>query len=90
MSNPEPHAPGAAETLESRVVAIVDQVRPYLQRDGGDVEFVGMEGKVVKLRLQGHCAGCPHAMMTLKSGIENFIREREPEVESVEAMGLTI
>lgn len=71
---------------EAKVRAALDEVRPMLQADGGDVEFVGIEGGVVKVRLQGHCAGCPMAEITLKRGIEARLKEVVPEVERVEAV----
>jgi Fe-S cluster biogenesis protein NfuA len=71
---------------EAKVRAALDEVRPLLQNDGGDVEFVAIEGKVVKVRLQGHCAGCPMAQMTLQRGIEVRVKALVPEVERVEAV----
>jgi len=90
MSKSENPTAASGDSLKERVAAALQEIRPYLQRDGGDVELVDVVDKVVKLRLQGACAGCPMSMMTLKNGIENFLREREPEVQSVEAVGLTI
>jgi len=57
-----------------------------LQRDGGDVELVGIDDSVVKVRLQGACKGCPMSQMTLKNGIEKFIKKEVPEVDRVEAV----
>ena len=71
---------------EAKIKAALEEVRPLLQADGGDVEFVGVEGNVVKVRLQGHCAGCPMAQMTLQRGIEVRLKEAVPEVERVEAV----
>ena len=67
-------------TLEEQVKAMLDALRPMLQQDGGDLEFVGMEGKTVTLRLTGHCGSCPYALMTLKQGIEAKLRELDPEI----------
>lgn len=67
-------------TLEEQVKAMLDALRPMLQQHSGDMEFVKMEGKVVTLRLVGHCGGCPYAMMTLKQGIEMKLRELDPEI----------
>jgi Fe-S cluster biogenesis protein NfuA len=61
-------------------------IRPKLQADGGDVELVSVDDGVVKVRLQGACKGCPMSQMTLKNGIERFIKERLPEVDRVEAV----
>ena len=57
-----------------------------LQADGGDVELVEVTGSIVKVRLQGACAGCPMSQMTLKNGIERILKEKIPEIESVEAV----
>lgn len=61
--------------FEDKVKEKLEDVRPALQEDGGDVKFVKSEGKTVFLELQGACAGCPMAQMTLKNGIENYLRE---------------
>ena len=72
--------------LEEQVKEMLDKLRPMLQADGGDLEFVKMEGKVVSLKLVGHCGSCPYAMMTLKEGVESRLRELDPKltVERVE------
>jgi len=70
-----------------KVQAALNKIRPMLQRDGGDVELVGVEGKIVKVKLQGACAGCPMSQMTLKNGIEKLLKEEIPEVEAVENVG---
>ncbi|HBC69286.1 MAG TPA: hypothetical protein DCZ56_02910 [Sutterella sp.] len=67
-------------TLEEQVKAMLDALRPMLQQDGGDLEFVKMDGKVVTLKLTGHCGSCPYAMMTLKQGIETKLQELDPEL----------
>ncbi len=71
-------------TLEERVKEALESIRPQLQRDGGDLEFVELndEGKV-SVRLTGACNGCPMATMTLKQGIEAFLKEEIPEVTEV-------
>jgi Fe-S cluster biogenesis protein NfuA len=75
------------DTFEQQVQAVIDTVRPYLQRDGGDVELVATENeKIVKVRLQGACSGCPGARMTLKMGIERLLKEKVPQVEEVIAV----
>lgn len=66
--------------LEEQVKAKLDELRPMLQQDGGDLEFVSMEGKTITLKLTGHCGSCPYAMMTLKQGIEAQLREIDPEL----------
>lgn len=71
--------------IEVRVKNALNQIRPYLQQDGGDVEYVDMTNEgVVMVRLTGHCGSCPHAMQTLKQGIETAIKRVIPEVKSVE------
>ncbi|MBQ0015730.1 MAG: NifU family protein [Bacteroidales bacterium] len=63
----------------------LEQIRPYLMQDGGDVEYVDMTNEgVVMVRLKGHCGSCPHAMQTLKQGIESAIKKAIPEVKCVE------
>lgn len=63
--------------MQEKVAKVIEEVRPMLQADGGDVELVEVDDSgVVKLRLQGACAGCPGAQMTLKNGIERMLREK--------------
>ena len=66
--------------LEEQVKQMLDELRPMLQQDGGDLEFVKMEGKTVTLKLVGHCGSCPYALMTLKQGIESRLQELDPEL----------
>jgi Fe-S cluster biogenesis protein NfuA len=69
---------------EEKVKKVLDKIRPQLQMDGGDVELIDIsDDGVVKVRLQGHCAGCVHAQQTLKLGIERAIKQFVPEVEKV-------
>jgi len=77
---------GQDKSKEERIKAILDEIRPYIQADGGDIEFVGLEGNVVNVRLRGACSGCPGARMTLKMGVEQRLREEIPDVEVVEAV----
>ncbi len=72
--------------MEEDVKKALDEIRPALQADGGDVEFVSMEDDVVKVKLKGACGGCPMATMTLKNGIEVVVKKRVPSVKSVEAV----
>lgn len=71
--------------LERRVVSALDEVRPYLESHGGDVELLGIDEGTVRLRLQGSCSGCPSSTMTLKLAIENAIHKSAPEIEDVVA-----
>ncbi|MFH1673567.1 MAG: NifU family protein [Pseudomonadota bacterium] len=72
--------------MKESVQAALDKIRPALQADGGDVELVGVEGNVVKVRLQGACKGCPMSQQTLKNGIEKFLMKEVPGVERVEGV----
>jgi len=65
------------------VERVLDELRPYLMADGGNVEIVELDGPVVKVRLQGACGSCPSSTMTLKMGIERKLRESIPEVTEV-------
>jgi Fe-S cluster biogenesis protein NfuA len=72
------------ELNPENVEAVLDELRPYLMADGGNVELVEIEGPVVRLRLQGACGSCPSSTMTLKMGIERKMRDMIPEVAEVE------
>lgn len=70
--------------MRKKVEEALEKVRPFLQRDGGDVELVDItEDGVVKVRLKGACHGCPGAMQTLKHGIERVLKQAVPEVKEV-------
>jgi len=71
-----------ALTLEN-VEKVLDELRPFLMADGGNVEVVELDGPIVKVRLQGACGSCPSSTMTLKMGIERKMRETIPEVSEV-------
>lgn len=72
----------SALTIEN-VERTLDELRPYLMADGGNVEVVEIDGPIVKVRLQGACGSCPSSTMTLKMGIERKLREAIPEVSEV-------
>ncbi len=72
--------------IETQVERALETIRPALQADGGDIELVGIEDKVVTVRLTGACSGCPMAQMTLKHGVEVRVRELVPEIERIEAV----
>jgi len=74
------------ESIKKRVQEALDEIRPQIQLDGGDVELVAVEEQTVKVRLVGHCAGCPMAAMTLKNGVEALIKHKVPEIQKVEAV----
>ncbi len=68
--------PQEKQDLEIKVKEVLNKIRPYLQNDGGDLRFVELtDDKVVYVELQGHCGSCPHAMMTLKQGVEQAVIE---------------
>ena len=70
--------------MKEKVKEIIEKVRPNLQADGGDVELVDVtEDGVVKVRLLGACKGCPMSQMTLKMGIEKYLKKQVPEVKEV-------
>ncbi len=74
------------ETLEltgDNVEKVLDEVRPYLISDGGNVELVEIDGLVVKLRLQGACGSCPSSTVTMRMGIERRLMEKIPEIQEV-------
>ena len=75
-----------SETIEKKVQKALDEIRPNVQADGGDIELVAVEKGVVKVRLTGHCVGCPMSALTLKQGIEAHLKNRVPEVVKVEAV----
>jgi len=72
--------------MNEKIKAALDQIRPALQADGGDVELVGIKDGVVSVKLTGACGGCPMATMTLKKGIERILKEKVPEVKEVVAV----
>jgi Fe-S cluster biogenesis protein NfuA len=72
--------------VEQEVKKALEEVRPHLQADGGDLDFVSIENNVVKVRLKGSCAGCPMSQMTIKWGVENYLKKKIPEIEAVEAV----
>jgi Fe-S cluster biogenesis protein NfuA len=70
--------------MKEKVQEVLEMIRPSLQADGGDVELVDVtKDGIVKLRLTGHCAGCPMSTMTLKNGIERILKQEIPEVKEV-------
>ncbi len=72
---------GSTTSMYDQVLEVLDKLRPFLQRDGGDVELVDVEEGIVKLRLVGACGSCPSSTITLKAGIERALLE---EVEGVQ------
>jgi Fe-S cluster biogenesis protein NfuA len=77
------------EVIERKVKNLIEQVRPYLQQDGGDIRFVEITAdNVVNVELTGACGSCPYSTMTLKNGVETTIRKAIPEIKSVEAINI--
>jgi Fe-S cluster biogenesis protein NfuA/nitrite reductase/ring-hydroxylating ferredoxin subunit len=77
------------QDLETRVVRALEEVRPYLQSHGGNVELLGIEGGVARVRMQGSCDGCPSSAVTLKLAIEEAVQKAAPDLEGIEAEGVT-
>ena len=69
--------------IYDKVKEVLDEIRPSLRADGGDVELIEVEDGVVKVRLKGACSGCPMSTMTLKLGIESQIKQKLPEIKEV-------
>ncbi len=69
--------------MKEQVEKVLNEIRPALQADGGDVDLVDVTNGVVSLKLTGACAGCPMSTMTLKMGIEKVLKEKIPEVKEV-------
>jgi Fe-S cluster biogenesis protein NfuA len=77
------------QELESKVRNVIEQIRPYLQADGGDISFVNItDDNTVNVELQGACGSCPFSRMTLKNGVEDAMKKAIPEIKSVEAINI--
>ena len=74
------------ETVNKIIEVLDTKIRPAVARDGGDIKFKSFENGVVKVQLQGSCSGCPSSLMTLKQGVQNFLKHYVKEVNSVEAV----
>jgi Fe-S cluster biogenesis protein NfuA len=72
--------------MKEKVEEAIGKIRPFLQRDGGDIELVEINEGVVKVRLKGACGSCPMSMMTLKMGVEKTLKEEFPEIKEVVAV----
>lgn len=73
--------------LKERVIEVLDKIRPFLQRDGGDIQLIDVqEDGVVKVKLTGACSGCPMSAITLKNAVESTLKQEVPEVKSVESV----
>ena len=69
--------------MKDQVQEVLNIIRPSLQADGGDVELVDVKDGIVSVKLKGACSGCPMSTMTLKKGIERFLKEKLPDVKEV-------
>jgi Fe-S cluster biogenesis protein NfuA len=74
------------ESVEKRVKDALDEIRPQIQADGGNIELVSIEKKIVKVRFCEALVGCPMSALTLKQGVERLVKSRVPEIDSVEAV----
>lgn len=75
------------QELENKVRNVIEQIRPYLQADGGDVEYVSLsDDNTVHVRLTGMCGNCPHSQITLKNGIQTAMVRAIPEIKAVESV----
>jgi len=75
-----------SETIEKKVQNALAEIRPQIQADGGDIDLVAVENDTVKVRLRGACVGCPMSALTLKQGVERLIKQKVPEIKTVEAV----
>ncbi|MBI4745927.1 MAG: NifU family protein [Deltaproteobacteria bacterium] len=69
--------------MDEQIKEALNEIRPALQADGGDIDYLGMKDGYVKVRLRGACSGCPSSTITLQMGVERAIRERVPEIKGV-------
>lgn len=75
--------------LIEKVKSVIEQIRPYLQQDGGDINFVEItDDMIVNVELTGACGSCPYSTMTLKNGVETAVKKVLPQIKSVEAINL--
>ncbi len=72
--------------MTEQIERALEEIRPMLALHAGNIEFIGFDGGVVKVRLLGTCRGCPLSALTLKAGVEELLKERVPGVERVEAV----
>ena len=75
------------KTIKNNIENALDEIRPFLKNDGGDISLVGVEDKTVKVKFEGACSTCTVNQMTLKSGVEMIIKEHVPHIENVISVG---
>ena len=76
--------------LKDRIEIALDEIRPFLENDGGDISLIEVENKTVKVRFEGTCTTCSVNQMTLKSGVEMTIKKHAPEIENIINIGINI
>ena len=76
--------------LKDRIEKALDEIRPFLESDGGDISLIEVKNKTVKVRFEGTCTSCSVNQMTLKSGVEMTIKKHAPEIENVVNIGIDI
>ena len=82
-------SPEEKDQLTRKVKNVIEQIRPYLQQDGGDIEFISLtEDNTVNVQLHGACGSCPYSTMTLKNGVESAVKRAIPQIKSVEAINI--
>lgn len=80
-----------ADTLEHAVREVIDkEIRPYIQMDGGKIDFIEIRDGILYVELSGACHSCPSSTMTLKGSVERIIRRRFPEIREVQMAGLSL
>ena len=72
--------------MKDRVAEVLEDIRPALQADGGDIELVDVKDGVAMVKLKGACVGCPMSTMTVKWGVENFLKKKIPEIVKVQTV----
>lgn len=72
--------------IKDEIANSLEEIRPFLQKDGGDVEFVDYEDGILKVRLMGSCRGCPYSQMTLANGIKRALQQKFPQLKEVEGV----
>lgn len=75
------------KTIKNNIENALDEIRPFLKNDGGDISLVGIEDKTVKVKFEGACSTCTVNQMTLKSGVEMIIKKHVPHIENVISVG---
>ncbi|ANW97364.1 hypothetical protein AXE80_14135 [Wenyingzhuangia fucanilytica] len=73
----------SAEELQKKVETALDEIRPFLESDGGNISLISIEDNIVKVKLEGACVGCNVNQMTLKNGVEATIKKHAPQIEEV-------